>query len=174
MIYLDYSATTPTNDSVLETFVKCSKDFIGNPNSLHELGVKSKNMIDKATSQIANLLGVKESEIIYTSGASESNNLAIKGICEKYKNRGKHVITTPLEHSSIYGPIDYLKENGFKIDIIQTPKEISYGGCTYGARCNCEDIAGLLVLCKRNNIGYSRVFREELFENGKKSYRQIN
>lgn len=66
------------------------------------------------------------------------------------------------------------KENGFKVDIIQTPKEISYGGCTYGARCNCEDIAGLLVLCKRNNIGYSRVFREELFENGKKSYRQIN
>jgi len=119
MIYLDYSATTPTNDSVLDTFVKCSKEFIGNPNSLHALGVKSKNMIDKATSQIANLLGVKESEIIYTSGASESNNLAIKGICEKYKNRGKHIITTPLEHSSIYGPIDYLKENGYKIDYVK-------------------------------------------------------
>ena len=119
MIYLDYSATTPTNDSVLDTFVKCSKEFIGNPNSLHALGVKSKNMIDKATSQIANLLSVKESEIIYTSGASESNNLAIKGICEKYKNRGKHIITTPLEHSSIYGPIDYLKENGYKIDYVK-------------------------------------------------------
>ncbi|MBQ2947319.1 MAG: cysteine desulfurase [Bacilli bacterium] len=119
MIYLDYSATTPTNDSVLETFVKCSKEFIGNPNSLHELGVKSKNMIDSATKQIANLLNVKESEIIYTSGASESNNLAIKGICKKYKNRGKHVITTPLEHSSIYGPINYLKENGFKIDYVK-------------------------------------------------------
>ncbi len=119
MIYLDYSATTPTNDSVLDTFVKCSKEFIGNPNSLHDLGVKSKKMIDSATKQIANLLGVKESEIIYTSGASESNNLAIKGICEKYKNRGKHVITTPLEHSSIYGPIDYLKENGFKIDYVK-------------------------------------------------------
>lgn len=119
MIYLDYSATTPTNDSVLDTFVKCSKEFIGNPNSLHVLGVKSKNMIDKATSQIANLLNVKESEIIYTSGASESNNLAIKGICEKYKNRGKHIITTPLEHSSIYGTIDYLKENGYKIDYVK-------------------------------------------------------
>ena len=119
MIYLDYSATTPTNDNVLDTFVKCSKEFIGNPNSLHDLGVKSKNMIDSATKQIANLLGVKENEIIYTSGASESNNLAIKGICEKYKNRGKHVITTPLEHSSIYGPIDYLKENGYKIDYVK-------------------------------------------------------
>jgi len=119
MIYLDYSATTPVNDSILETFVKCSKEFLGNANSLHELGVKSKNMIDSATKQIANLLNVKENEIIYTSGASESNNLAIKGICEKYKNRGKHVITTPLEHSSIYGPIDYLKENGFKIDYVK-------------------------------------------------------
>ena len=119
MIYLDYSATTKTNEDVLDTFIKCSKEFIGNPNSLHILGVKSKNMIDKATNQIANLLNVKENEIIYTSGSSESNNLAIKGICEKYKNRGKHIITTPLEHSSIYGPMDYLKENGFKIDYVK-------------------------------------------------------
>ena len=119
MIYLVYSATTKTDEEVLDTFIKCSKEFIGNPNSLHILGVKSKNMIDKATTQIANLLNVKENEIIYTSGSSESNNLAIKGICEKYKNRGKHIITTPLEHSSIYGPMDYLKENGFKIDYVK-------------------------------------------------------
>ncbi|MBQ9071625.1 MAG: cysteine desulfurase [Bacilli bacterium] len=119
MIYLDYSATTKTSDEVLDTFVKCSKEFIGNPNSLHELGVKSKNMIDSASKQIANLLNIKETEIIYTSGASESNNLAIKGICEKYKNRGKHIITTPLEHSSIYGPIDYLKLNGYSVDYVK-------------------------------------------------------
>jgi len=119
MIYLDYSATTKTSDEVLDTFIKCSKEFIGNPNSLHELGVKSKNMIDSASRQIANLLNVKMNEIIYTSGASESNNLAIKGICEKYKNRGKHIITTPLEHSSIYGPIDYLKDNGYIIDYVK-------------------------------------------------------
>jgi len=119
MIYLDYSATTKTSDEVLDTFVKCSKEFIGNPNSLHTLGVKSKNMIDSATKQIANLLNVKENEIIYTSGASESNNLAIKGICEKYKTRGKHIITTSLEHSSIYGPIDYLINNGYSVDFVK-------------------------------------------------------
>ena len=119
MIYLDYSATTKTNDEVLDTFIKCSKEFIGNPNSLHELGVKSKNMIDSASKQIASLLNVKENEIIYTSGASESNNLAIKGICEKYKNRGKHIITTSLEHSSIYGPIDYLIDNGYSVDFVK-------------------------------------------------------
>lgn len=119
MIYLDYSATTKTSDEVLDTFIKCSKEFIGNPNSLHELGVKSKNMIDSASRQIANLLNIKENEIIYTSGASESNNLAIKGICERYKNRGRHIITTPLEHSSVYGPIDYLKELGYSVDYVK-------------------------------------------------------
>ena len=119
MIYLDYSATTKTSDEVLDTFVKCSKEYIGNPNSLHNLGVESKNLIDKATEQIANLLNIKKDEIIYTSGSSESNNLAIKGICEKYKNRGKHIITTSLEHSSIYGPIDYLLDKGYTVDFVK-------------------------------------------------------
>ncbi len=119
MIYLDYSATTNTSDEVLDTFVKCSKEYIGNPNSLHTLGVESKNLIDKATEQIANLLNIKKDEIIYTSGSSESNNLAIKGICEKYKNRGKRIITTSLEHSSIYGPIDYLLDKGYTVDFVK-------------------------------------------------------
>lgn len=119
MIYLDYSATTKTSSEVLDTFIKCSNEFIGNPNSLHELGVKSKNMIDNATKQIANLLNIKEDEIIYTSGSSESNNLAIKGICEKYKNRGKHIITTYLEHSSINSQVQYLKSNGYSVDYVK-------------------------------------------------------
>ena len=119
MIYLDYSATTKTSDEVLETFVNCSKEFIGNPNSLHKLGVKSKEMIDSATKQIADLLKVKEDEIIYTSGSSESNNLAIKGIYDKYKNRGNTIITTPLEHSSIYGPLDYLINQGVNVEFVK-------------------------------------------------------
>jgi len=123
MVYLDYSATTPPNNEVLDSFVKSTKEFIGNPNSLHALGIKSFNIIESASRQIANLLNIKQDEIIYTSGASESNNLAIKGICEKYKNRGQHIITTPLEHSSIYGPIDYLKENGFKVDYVKINDE---------------------------------------------------
>lgn len=119
MIYLDYSATTKTSDDVLDTFIKCSKEFIGNPNSLHSLGVKSKNIIESATKQIASLLNVRENEIIYTSGSSESNNLAIKGICEAYKNRGKHIITTNLEHSSVSSPINYLRNNGYTIDYVK-------------------------------------------------------
>lgn len=122
MIYLDYSATTKTSDEVLDTFVKCSKEFIGNPNSLHKLGTNSKSLIDSATSQIAHLLNIKENEIIYTSGSTESNNLAIKGIAFKYKNRGNHIITTTLEHSSVSEPIKYLKSIGYNIDYVKLDK----------------------------------------------------
>ena len=120
MIYLDYSATTPTNGEVLDTFVKVSKEFIGNPNSLHTLGRKSADLIDAATKQIADILGVKPKEIIYTSGASESNNTVIKGVCLQYQNRGKHIITTNFEHSSIYGPLSYLQTLGFEVDFVKT------------------------------------------------------
>ena len=115
MIYLDYSATTPVDDRVLDTFVKVTRDYIGNPNSLHELGVEAKKLIDASTKQIADILKVKESEVIYTSGASEANNMAIKGICFKYKNRGKHIITTTLEHSSVLEVFKYLENEGFEV-----------------------------------------------------------
>ena len=119
MIYLDYSATTPVSAEVLKSFCEVSRKYIGNPNSLHRLGTEANEMINKATNQIAKLLNVKPSEIIYTSGSSESNNLAIKGIAEKYKNRGNHIITTPFEHSSINGPLNYLSDNGFEVDIVK-------------------------------------------------------
>lgn len=119
MIYLDYSATTPVNADVLDSFDKCINEYIGNPNSLHKLGVQSKKIIDAATNQIKDLLNLSDVDIIYTSGSSESNNLAIKGICEKYKNRGKHIITTSLEHSSIYGPINYLINQGFEVSFVK-------------------------------------------------------
>ena len=120
MTYLDYSATTPVDKSVLESFNKTCLEYIGNPNSLHKLGVKSKQLEESATKQIADLLNVKENEIIYTSGSSESNNLAIKGICERYERIGKHIITTNLEHSSIYGPIGYLQKKGYEIEFVKT------------------------------------------------------
>lgn len=115
MIYLDYSATTPVNDEVLESFVKCNKDFIGNPNSLHKLGNDSLNLINSATDQIKKLLNINNFDVIYTSGASEANNLALKGIIDLYSNRGNKIITSSLEHSSIYKPLEYLKNKGFEI-----------------------------------------------------------
>lgn len=118
MIYLDYSATTPVDEEVLDSYIKCCRNYSGNPNSLHKLGVESKKLMDSATEQVANLLGCKPSEVIFTSGASESNNLALIGVCEYYKNRGKHIVTTKLEHSSILETVAYLEKRGYIIDYV--------------------------------------------------------
>ena len=119
MTYLDYSATTPVDPLVLETFNKVCTEYPGNSNSLHSLGLKSKQLENYATEEIAKMLKVKPSEVIYTSGASESNNTAIKGICLKYQNRGKHIITTYLEHSSVIAPLNYLIDLGFEVDFVK-------------------------------------------------------
>lgn len=119
MIYLDYSATTPVDKRVLDTFNKVCMEYPGNSNSLHSLGLKSQELSDYATEEIARMLHVKKSEIIYTSGASESNNTVIKGVCERYKNRGRHIITTFLEHSSVIAPLNYLTNQGFEVDFVK-------------------------------------------------------
>ncbi|MDD5888024.1 MAG: cysteine desulfurase family protein [bacterium] len=119
MVYLDYSATTPVNEEVLDTYVKVVNKYIGNPNSLHKLGIEAKNLIDASTAQIKDILKAQNMEVIYTSGASEANNLAVKGIALKYQNRGKHIITTELEHSSVLEPIKYLESLGFEISYVK-------------------------------------------------------
>lgn len=123
MIYLDYSATTPVNESVLNSFMRCSKEFIGNANSIHKLGLESKKLMDKSVEQVANLLGVKKDEVIFVSSASEANNMALKGILEKYKNRGKHIITTKLEHSSILDTCNYLESIGYEVSYLDVDKD---------------------------------------------------
>lgn len=120
MVYLDYSATTPVNKEILDSFNVSNISFLGNANSLHKLGLNANKLIESASSQIANILNIKPNEIIYTSSASESNNLAIKGIALKYQNRGKHIITTKYEHSSVNGAINYLESLGFEISYVKT------------------------------------------------------
>lgn len=119
MIYFDNSATTFVDDRVLDTFNKVCKDYPGNSNSLHSLGIKSKELENYATDRISKLLKVKPSEIIYTSGASESNNTVFKGVASKYRNRGNHIITSYLEHSSIIETCKYLEKKGFVIDYVK-------------------------------------------------------
>ncbi len=119
MIYLDYAANTPADEQVINTFCEVSKKYMANPNSSHKLGLLAAESLREATGNIARMLNVKENEIIYTSGASESNNLAIKGIAGQYKKFGKHIITTYLEHSSVNGAMEYLKNNGYEIDYVE-------------------------------------------------------
>lgn len=123
MVYLDYAANAPIDEEVLDTFYHATKKYFANPNAVHKLGLEAKKAIDDSTSNIAKLLNVLPEEIIYTSGASESNNLAIKGVCERYKNKGKHIITTPLEHNSIIAPLTVMQNNGFEVDLLGVTKD---------------------------------------------------
>lgn len=118
MIYLDYAANTPTDERVLACYTNTVKDFMANPNSAHKYGREAKERLLKATSHIAGLMGVAQSEVILTSGASEANNLAIKGIARAYRQFGKHIISTGLEHSAVSGALTYLQSLGYEIDLL--------------------------------------------------------
>lgn len=119
MVYLDYAATTPVDKRVLESFDRTCLEYIANPNSLHSEGVKARKLMEAAVNQVATLLNVHDNEIIFTSGATESNNLAITGVINKYKDRGKTIITTKLEHSSILETVNYLEKNGYIIKYVK-------------------------------------------------------
>jgi cysteine desulfurase len=123
MIYLDYAANTPVREEVLHTFAEVARAFIANPNSSHALGREAAQKLNEYTEQIKQILGAQAFEMVYTSGASESNNLAIKGIAKKYGKFGRHIITTYLEHSSVNGAIESLAKDGFEIDYVDITKE---------------------------------------------------
>ncbi|MBR4231420.1 MAG: cysteine desulfurase [Bacilli bacterium] len=123
MIYLDYSATTPVSLEVLDVMNKTTKDFIGNANSLNALGLKSKDLMNSATKQIANLFSVLESELTYTSSSTESNNLALIGYALANYKKGKHLIVSKLEHPSIYAICDYLVTLGFEISYVNNDSD---------------------------------------------------
>ena len=119
MIYLDYSATTPVLKEVLDSYNKVTIDYFGNPNSLHSLGVKSRELLNSATKPISNIFKIKEEEIIYTSGSTEANNLALIGCALAHGKRGSHIVVSKLEHESIYGICNYLESIGFYIDYVK-------------------------------------------------------
>jgi cysteine desulfurase len=115
MIYLDNSATTKPFPEVIDSFVTVATKYFGNPSSLHELGMKSERLLTQAREQIAAALEVKPSEIIFTSGGTEANNFAIKGVAFQYRHRGKHIITTAIEHPSVSEPCRQLEQLGFEV-----------------------------------------------------------
>ncbi len=139
-LYLDYSANTPVDEEVLKTFNNATLKYFANPNATHGLGVEVNEKINKTTDKIINLFNKNtrldnNMEIVYTSGSSESNNLAIKGVAQTYKENGKHIISTFLEHSSVSSPLSYLKEQGYEIDIV---------GITSDGKVDLEELKRLI------------------------------
>ncbi len=119
MIYLDNSATTKPYKQVLDSFIKVSEEYYGNPSSLHKIGGQAEKLLQQARSQVARLLKVKEAEILFTSGGTESNNLAIKGIAMAHRERGKHIVTTSIEHASVHNAMVQLESLGYEVTYVK-------------------------------------------------------
>ena len=123
MIYLDYSANTPVDPAVLDIYCKTELAYIANPNSTHCAGQAARAEMARVTESIASQLGVQPAEIIYTSGASEANNLALKGIAQASRHIGKHIISTQLEHSSVGASLSVLQQQGYEIDLLNVNRD---------------------------------------------------
>lgn len=117
-VYLDNSATTQVTEGVRDKMVKVMYEDYGNPSSMHLMGVNAEKYMKEAASIIAGSLKVEPKEIIFTSGGTEANNLAIIGTALGNKRKGKHLITTRIEHPSVHQPLVFLEENGYKISFI--------------------------------------------------------
>ncbi|MCG3148706.1 MAG: Cysteine desulfurase IscS [Verrucomicrobiae bacterium] len=112
-VYLDYNATTPVDPRVAEAMWPYLQELFGNPSSLHTFGVNAKQAVETARAQVAGLIGSHADEIVFTSGGSESNNTAIKGVAFTLRQQGYHVITTTIEHSAVISPCQFLERLGF-------------------------------------------------------------
>ncbi|MBC1418356.1 cysteine desulfurase family protein [Listeria fleischmannii] len=122
MIYFDNSATTKPYAAALETYTKVATHYFANPSSLHKFGQKVRDLHEEARKQVAALMSVRSEDIVFTSGGTESNNLAIKGIARAYQNRGKHILTSKIEHPSVSNVMKELEEEGFQVTYLPVTK----------------------------------------------------
>src|SRR5215831_2213347 len=114
-VYLDHSATTPVDSRVLDAMLPYLRGKFGNASSIHQFGQEARAAVDKARRQVASLINARPNEIVFTSGGTEANNLAIRGVCEAGPTDARHIITSAIEHPSVRGVLDYLEKQGWSI-----------------------------------------------------------
>ncbi|MXO79903.1 aminotransferase class V-fold PLP-dependent enzyme, partial [Paenibacillus sp. OT2-17] len=123
MKYFDYAATTPPFEEVITTVAEVMRRHYGNPSSMHRYGEDADKLLKRSREVCAAALGVYPSEIVFTSGATESNNLAIKGAALQYQTRGKHIVTVSTEHPSVYEACRQLTNLGFEVTFLPVDAE---------------------------------------------------
>ena len=118
-IYLDYAATTPVDPEVLDVMLPFFSASFGNPSSLHGFGREARDAVENARAEVAGLVNARADEIIFTSGGTESNNMAVKGTAVAMRGQGRHIIASPVEHSSVYEPCMFMKMLGFDVTFLE-------------------------------------------------------
>jgi cysteine desulfurase len=123
-IYMDYNATTPVDPRVVDAMLPYLRDRFGNAASRnHSFGWEAEEAVEKAREQVARCIGASPKEIIWTSGATESNNIALKGVAGMYREKGNHIITQQIEHKAVIDPCKYLEQNGFEVTFLEPDKQ---------------------------------------------------
>lgn len=122
-IYLDHAATSPVHPDVIERISQVMKDVYGNPSSIHSFGRRARQIIDQARTILAKSIKAKYNEIIFTSGGTEADNLAIKGIAHAYREKGNHIITTSIEHHAVLHTCHSLEKEGFEVTYLPVNEE---------------------------------------------------
>lgn len=123
MIYFDNSATTAPDESVLTSFVEVNKRFFANPASIHLVGKQAEALLEKSRAQILTILDAPDGQVIFTSGGTEANNLAVIGFARALRSRGNHLITTKIEHPSVLYAMEYLETQGFEVDYLAVDEQ---------------------------------------------------
>lgn len=123
MIYLDNAATTKTASEVVDAMLPYMTEYYGNPSSIYSLGATSKKAVTEAREKIAECLGVNSSEIYFTAGGSEADNWAIKAVAEAYEDKGKHIITSKIEHHAVLHTCKYLEKRGFDVTYLDVDEQ---------------------------------------------------
>lgn len=118
MIYLDHNASTPIDPAVREAMLPYLADFHGNPSSSHQAGRPMRQAVDKARRQVAGFLGAESEEIIFTASGTEANNHVIKGVADRLKDRGRHIVTSAVEHPAVTNPCRYLADRGYEVTFV--------------------------------------------------------
>ena len=159
-IYMDYNATTPLDPRVLEAMMPYFTEHFGNPASQsHIFGWKTAAAAQIGREQVAALIGADPKEIVFTSGATESDNLALKGVAEFHKNRGNHIITVKTEHKAIIDTANYLAKNGFRVTFLDVDREGLISLEDLASKISDETIL-VSVMAVNNEIGVIQPIKE--------------
>lgn len=151
-IYLDHAATTPVHPEVIETFTTALQEVYGNPSSIHGQGRTARKALDDARKVLAQSIGAKPAEIIFTSGGTEANNTALFGVAEAMKAKGNHIITTNIEHHAVLNTCQQLKQLGFSLTILEADENGRIDSDQVAAALTDETIL-VSVMYGNNEVG---------------------
>jgi cysteine desulfurase len=151
-VYLDHAATTPIDPKVQEAMMPYVQEHYGNPSSFHMLGKRVKDAIDQARSSVANILGARPDEVVFTSGGTESDNLAVLGIARKHQEIGRHIVSAKTEHPAVLEALEQLEKEGFEVTYVPVDQT---GSITMQSVMNVlrEDTILVTLMYANNEIG---------------------